>query len=140
VVGLTDKPPARARLRMLAAMLRSESNPAIAAELIRHAYEAADEAAAEPPQRWWLAAAHAATDAAAIGAFTVLGVRGVLDATAVGALILAVVAARLYPRGPGSVGPGGGGPPGVASGVVALLLGAKQLAGHLGPLARLRGA
>jgi len=124
---------------MLAAMLRRESNPDIAAELIRHAYEAADEAATEPPARWWSAAAHAATDVAAISAFAMLGVRGVLDPTAVGALILAVVAARMYPRGPGSPGPGGTPPSGAVSGVLALLWGAKHLAGPLGPLARLRG-
>jgi hypothetical protein len=128
----------RVRLRTLSAMLRSETNPEIALSLIRHAREAADEAAAEPEPVWWHRLPGVAADVAAIGAFAWLGARGVFEPTTVGALILAVLAGRLYPRPPGPGSPGGGGPPGAASGVLTLALGAGQLV-PLAALARLRG-
>ena len=138
--GLSSVPP-RARLRTLAALIQAESNPEIALALIRHAYAAADEAAREPQPAWYERLFGALPDVAAIAAFAVLGARGIFDGATVGALILAVLAGRLYPRSPRgpSVGGGGMGPPGGASGVLTLALGAGQLAGPVGWLARLRG-
>lgn len=131
------KPDPRSELERLGALVHETEDPetvrGLAIAIASRALELADE---PPPSPWARVVGHL-PDVAAIVVFGALALAGATSASTAGGMILAVLAARMYPRrfpfpssrGPGDGKGGGSSPP---SGLATLAAGFGALAPFVG--------